>query len=121
MKILVPSESCVREKAPPPPGAARHLGRDKAECPPLPPTGADGKPAHMARAHRTVLPAALIRPRPLTLSARLGLTGKEAPHMYARHSGVYVASERLSKTVQLQWGPVAELDSLDNHGRTFAE
>ena len=45
-------------------GAARHLGWDKSECPPLPPTGADGTPAQLARAHRTVLPAALIRPRP---------------------------------------------------------
>jgi hypothetical protein len=44
-------------------GAARHLGGDKTECPPLPPTrtrtGADGKSAHimMARAHRSHGPA----------------------------------------------------------------
>ena len=45
-------------------GAVRHLGSDKTECPPLPPTGGDGTPAQLARAHHTVLPAALIRPRP---------------------------------------------------------
>ena len=43
-------------------GAVRHLGWDESECPPLPPTGADGTPAQLTRAHRTVLPAALIRP-----------------------------------------------------------
>ncbi len=42
--------------------AARHLGWDETECPFLPPTGADGTPPQLARAHRTVLPAALIRP-----------------------------------------------------------
>ncbi len=50
-------------------GAARHLASDETECPPLPPTGADGKPAQiLARAHRTVLPAALIGPRPHSLA-----------------------------------------------------
>ena len=32
-------------------GAARHLGWDESECPPLPATGADGTPAQLARAH----------------------------------------------------------------------
>ena len=59
-------------------GAARHLGRDETECPPLPPTGADGTPAQLARAHRTVLAAALIRPRPQSRSGPA----------HARHSGV---------------------------------
>ena len=40
------------------------MKKRRHKCPPLPPLGADGKPAHimMARAHRTVPPAALIRP-----------------------------------------------------------
>ena len=67
-------------------GAVRHLAWDKTECPPLPPTGADGTPAHMARAHRTVLPAALIQPR-ASLSPRTcqwqsgGRGGGAAPRM----------------------------------------
>ena len=39
-------------------GAVRHLGWDETECPPLPPTGGDGTPAQLARAHRTVPPEA---------------------------------------------------------------
>ena len=64
-------------------GAARHLGWDKSECPPLPPTGADGTPAQLARAHRTVLPAALIRPRPHSAPAH----GSRGAVGAARHLG----------------------------------
>jgi len=64
-------------------GAARHLGWDETECPPLPPTGADGTPAQLARAHRTVLPAALIRPRPQSGPAH----GSRGAVGAARHLG----------------------------------
>ena len=133
-------------------GAVRHFGWDKTECPPLPPTGGDGTPAQLARAHRTVLPAALIRPRPQ--SARGPAHGSRGAVGAVRHLGwdetecpplpptggdgtpaqlarahrtvppeaadchanplatgtplgvrnSCVASERLIKTVQLQWG-----------------
>jgi hypothetical protein len=64
-------------------GAVRHLAWDKTECPPLPPTGADGTPAQLARAHRTVLPAALIRPRPHSAPAH----GSRGAVGAARHLG----------------------------------
>ena len=46
-------------------------------------TGADGTPAQLARAHRTVLPAALIRPRPHSAPAH----GSRGAVGAARHLG----------------------------------
>ena len=56
--------------------AAPRAGRNGVS--PLPPTGADGTPAQLARAHRTVLAAALIRPR----------LGPQSGPAHARNSGV---------------------------------